>query len=134
MWPFFKRRKPTEILTKPSMDYLGEQDGAVERELKECLRRLFTMKPAVMRAYLCQVRYPDEMEISVALFIVGPEDSALVREVMKIFGEQFDRTQHLDVGFPDQDEEARLALSCRPFYGSGSPIPGEGGMHGSTLS
>jgi SseB protein C-terminal domain len=98
--------------------FIGEQDGAPERELKARLIGVLKRHTAVSRAYLAKVSYLENGEGGVALCLpsgVEPPE-ALVREVTAAFADLFSVDQHLDVILTSEDDEERLSKVCRPFY------------------
>ena len=55
-----------EKLTIFKVEFVGEQDGPPERELKLRLVMLFENEPSVRRAYLARVRYENASTTDVA--------------------------------------------------------------------
>ncbi len=98
--------------------FLGEQDGAHERRLKEAITVLLDLNAGVARAYLARVRY----EGTVSRVLLGlltrdkRENGTLALQMDRAFGALFNTSAHLDVIFLDDDGEARIRQSCRPFY------------------
>jgi len=119
MWPFSRRRKPPQRLTQPSVEFVGEQDGPPERELKGALCLAFKARPDVARAYLCRVRYDRAGTHAVALALSAPEDPGLADQVGQVFWQMFGRGVPLDIMFVESDVEMRLAKVCSPFYSAG---------------
>lgn len=117
MWPFSKRRKPEQIV-QPTVEFVGEQDGPPERELKAGLASLFATRAQVSRAYLCRVRYTDRGG-AVALAVVAPEDARLAADIGQVFRQMFGPSMFMDIMFLDSRMETRLASVCKPFYTAG---------------
>ncbi len=74
------------MLTVPAVEFLGEQDGPPERELKNALCAAFDQHPSVARAYLCRVRHECTGDPAVALAISAPENRQLVEQVGEMLG------------------------------------------------
>ena len=82
------------------LPFLREQDGKPERRLKNDIAIILKRKVAIERAYLVQVINRDEA--GVALCIKSRSDQAdmeLVRQVGRIFAQQFNAREHLDILF-----------------------------------
>jgi hypothetical protein len=110
-----------DVLPAGNIRFVGEQEGAVERELKDRLAKLFEVNKHVLRAYLANVDYQDVTPIGVALCLHSTtgEDLDLVQQIRTIFAAMFNSDQHLDVLFLSQMQEERLKEVCSPFYISG---------------
>jgi hypothetical protein len=98
--------------------FLGEQDGAIERELKAKLTNCFTSKQTVSSAYLVRVSYEEAPGPQVALCIRSGEGPAmeLVECSGKIFGSLFDPREHLDIFFLSETQLAVVEQVAKPFY------------------
>lgn len=107
-----ERRKESGV------QFLGEQDGPPERSLKSTLSRRFQGLIGLQRAYLVRVRYTETDAVQVALAVVADsvETEETVKLVQEVFSAQFNCKECLDVLFISQADEARLSLSCRPFF------------------
>jgi type III secretion system (T3SS) SseB-like protein len=104
------------------LEFLGEQDGPPERELKEALVRLFEAKGKVNRAYLARLSYLETGATGVGLCVpVDAYSVELVRAVGSVFSDLFGADQYLDVVFVTEDEEKRLRDVCRPFFKKPAP-------------
>jgi hypothetical protein len=117
---WFKSRpsRPPERLVALVINFIGEQDGPSERELKASLVELFRGEPTVERAYLARVDYDDETGVHVALCVkssVG-ENYSLNPRVANIFAGGFGTHEHLDTLFLRDDQEQELRRVCIPFY------------------
>lgn len=124
MWNLFNRSKDQlkkiQQLRVSCLEFVTEQVGDAEAELKERLVRIFQRNTQVMLAYLVNVRYPNAHQIKVALCLKHStgQDFELVREVGAEFGRMFNSEESLDIMFLKGDEEERIALVARPFYHS----------------
>ena len=101
-------------------EFLGERSGSVENTLKRELILEFATRPDVRRAYLASARFQSQTEPSMVLGIVSAraEDQSLVMRVGEIFRRQFPKDALLDILFLTPEQDADLALVCRPFYGA----------------
>jgi hypothetical protein len=104
---WFKRKhsRPPEQVRPPGIQFIGEQDGPPERDLKTRFIKLFRAEHTVQRAYLARADYGDANGVNVALCVnssVG-EDISLVSRVSDIFAEMFGGHEHLDVLFVRDD-------------------------------
>lgn len=99
--------------------FIGEQDGAHERRLKEAITVLLDLNAGVARAYLARVRYDDGTTGGVLLGLLtrdGQENGRLALQMDRAFGALFNTEAHLDVVFLDDAGDARIRKSCPPFY------------------
>jgi hypothetical protein len=112
------RSRPAETLQVPVLNFLGEQDGPPERNLKASLCQLFENRVHLQRAYLARVDYGVQGEFNVALCIrMGVSDDAELRKAIgKEFAQNFGKHEHLDIIFVREDQEGDLRNICRPFY------------------
>lgn len=102
--------------------FLGEQDGEIERELKDKLIEIFRQYPTVLKAYLSQAIYDKEENSSVVLCLKTTvlDDKKLVKDISEIFSSIFGRDQYLDTVFINESQEKQLIEICSPFYSSNS--------------
>ncbi len=95
------------------ISFIGEQDGAHERRLKEAITVLLDLNASVARAYLVHTNG------GVLLGLLRhdkTENGKLALQMDRAFGALFSTSAHLDVVFLDDEGDARLRKSCRPFY------------------
>src|SRR4030095_3695255 len=64
-----KASRPAEVITLPHIEFIGEQAGPVEDDLKAQLRQVLQKTPAVQSAYLAWLSYGDSPVNSVGLCI-----------------------------------------------------------------
>ena len=127
MWNFISRGKdqPKKIqqLKVRRVEFLGEQLGHAETEIKEKFIKIFEANRRVVLAYLVTVRYPDAEQPKVALCLTHStgKDLALVQELGAEFRRMFNVQESLDIMFIKPGEMERIATVARPFYRS--PLP-----------
>lgn len=99
------------------VEFLGEQDGPPERELKALLQKELRRFPTVRRAYLARVGFAPDAAVSVALCIApsSKDDQAIVQTVSRVFGAYFASEAHLDIVFLDAEQEEDLRRVCGSF-------------------
>lgn len=141
---FFSRKpKPSrrpETLTPLRINFIGEQTGSTEDDLKSRFRQLFASVRSVQSAYLARLSYGGPPEYSTGLFVSGligspsspsaPSgnsvglcirstigiDAGLQKRIGQIFAEVFRQAEWLDVVFIRDDQELELKKVCRPFF------------------
>jgi hypothetical protein len=109
---WFKRTvepsKPPEVIEPQRIDFIGEQAGPVEDDLKIRIRGVFTATPTVQRAYLARLAYGEPSGFSVGLCIrsAGGIDQQLQKQLAQVFAEVPCANEHLDILFLRGDQEA----------------------------
>ena len=113
-----KASRPAEVITLPRIEFVGEQAGAFEDDLKAQLRQVLQKTPAVQRAYLARLSYGDPAAYSVGLCIrsTAGVDHPLRKRLAHIFTDMFSGDQYLDILFIREDQEEQLKKVCVPFY------------------
>ena len=113
------------------VQFVGEQDGPPERELKEKLAT--SLRPmGVQKAYLAVVSYAERKgpqnaagdgagpELNVALCLsltdTAAEKSEIVQRASHDFAAMFGPTQHMDIIFLTDQQDVALKKVCQPFY------------------
>ena len=113
------------------VQFVGEQDGPPERELKERLAN--SLRPmGVQKAYLAVVSYAERKgpqnaagdgagpELNVALCLsladAAVEKNEIVARASHDFAAMFGPSQHMDIIFLTDQQEVALGTVCRPFY------------------
>lgn len=101
----------------PQIQFVGEQDGPVEREFKQRLIEFFGHDRRVDAAYLARVAYSDATPVVVALCLrVKPEEERVLAEsAAQVFSSMFGRHEHLDILFLDAQQETELSKVCPAF-------------------
>lgn len=99
------------------VEFLGEQDGPAERELKTLLEVELKRFSSVHRAYLARVGFAPNAEISIALCIApsAANRKEIVEVVHRTFSSLFETAAHLDILFPNEEQEIDLLRVCRSF-------------------
>jgi hypothetical protein len=103
------------------LDFLGEQDGPAERELKKQLTDFFSRAQWVRAAYLARVTYETMGSVNVALCVRGQpgQARAFAERVGCIFASIFGSHEHLDIIWLAPEQEAALTQVCRAFFDAG---------------
>jgi len=101
-----------------AITFVGEQDGVRELRLKEAISVLLDLSATVARAYLVRASL-DGITGGVMLGLVThdkKESGKLASQMDRAFGALFNTEAHLDVVFLDDEADALVRQSCRPFY------------------
>lgn len=108
------------------VQFVGEQDGAPERDLKGRLTDLFLRDPNIYRAYLARVFYqrPPCKAVALCLRVQPGTESSIGTKVGSTFASMFSDHEHLDIMFITVAQERKIATCCRPFF-SAPPPEGE---------
>jgi hypothetical protein len=98
--------------------FVGEQDGAHERRLKEAISVLLDLDTTVTRAYLVRASYDGVTGRAVLGLLTHDrqESGKLALQMDRAFGALFNTEAHLDVVFLDDEADARIRKSFAPFY------------------
>ena len=113
------QRGRQESLHVDDVEFLAEQDGVPERELKEALRPVLLGHAPAKRAYLAVIRYSGDPDHHVALCLASELNSdvkTLVRECADVFVSLFRSDIHLDTILVNGVQELRLKNVCWPFF------------------
>ncbi len=114
-------QRPQEVRV-PSVRFMGEQDGPPERLLKGRLVEFFRQRCDVRRAYLAQIDAGGRPGVVLCVSSIFGPDRALAEKIGVIFAAVFDSREHLDIMFPNEEQEAALMKVCAPFWLSGTAI------------
>lgn len=113
----FFQRSAASVRTEPRVEFLGEQDGIPEGELKALLVETLKGFPSVAHAYLARVGFQPADHRSVALCLVaGQPNPRIVREVRTQFRALFAKNAFVDIIFLSDDQQADVARVCPAFY------------------
>lgn len=113
-----KASRPSETIKPPRIEFVGEQAGPVEDDLKAKFCQVFAEMPDIRSAYLARLSYGEPAGYSVGLCIrsrIGI-DHPLQKRLGQIFTDTFSGDQYLDILFIRDDQEEELKKVCRPFY------------------
>jgi hypothetical protein len=119
---WFKREnkgtRRTEVFDRQRIDFIGEQSGTVEDELKARLREIFDATPSVRSAYLARLSYGEPTGYSVGLCIRCSTgvDQKLQQQLGEVFAKTFRSNQYLDILFIREDQELVLKNVCKAFF------------------
>lgn len=107
-----------QSLQSQQIVFLGEQDGAVERELKSVLTACLAADGEITAAYLVRVSLTETPGISVALCLYPDTKSreALLQCVSTLFRSRFNATQHLDILFLKNTQKLEIDQVAKPFF------------------
>jgi hypothetical protein len=111
--------RPPETICPPRIEFVGEQSGPVEDDLKARFRQVFRNSVNVQRAYLARLSYGEPSSahsVALCIFSSTDVDQSLQEHLGKIFTELFKPGEHLDILFVRSDQEEQLKSVCRPFY------------------
>jgi hypothetical protein len=112
------RNRDPRLRQERRIEFLGEQDGVGERELKASLQATFRHHPEVLRAYLARIGFSPAAEPSVALCLAckDADRSRIMDDVGQVFGLLFSSENHLDIVFLNEEQEDDLKRVCAPFF------------------
>src|SRR5437763_12651193 len=96
------------------VEFLGEQDGVPEAELKAALRPILSGSDSIKRAYLARVGFQPQTASSVALCLAGSQEvsPALLRKLTSTFAQQFNSASALDILRVSPEQEVDLQRVC----------------------
>lgn len=108
----------SETITPPRIDFLAEQTGEAEEQLKNSLRRFYAEFPRVRRAYLVQASFGEPPVCSVILCerFVEHFEKIYLRSYKHTFNEISRRRNFYDWLLLDENREQELRKVCKPFY------------------
>jgi hypothetical protein len=114
----FQRKKAHTRIQVLSIEFLGEQTGPVEDELKQRWTSYFRTELSISKAYLVRTRYDNSGAAHISLCIQATDHNhrQILKQTTDVFREMFNPSQSLDVIFLSSDEEQRVAGVCTPFY------------------
>jgi len=113
-----KRKKQLYNVPLQEIQFICEQDGLPEKELKTKLTKTFIQDKGIQKAYLARVSYrcSDEYLVALCLSISSGNEVSRVKKVSKYFSSIFGQNQHLEVLFLDSELESCVSKVCTPFY------------------
>jgi hypothetical protein len=106
--------------TSRRIQFLGEQDGPSEQELKRQLSDFLRCEREIQKAYLVQIARDATSTPNVALCLVGEQTNILqvVQCCGTIYNELFQSTECIEVLFLNELQRSEVNLVARPFYAS----------------
>ena len=99
-WPkSVSSRRPSEELRAQAINFVAEQDGLPERELKTKLVTLFGQLRLVRTAYLSRVQYENTGPLEMVLCVRGQpgQNRVFANRVGDVFASMFGGHEHLDI-------------------------------------
>src|SRR5438128_597740 len=110
-------KKTPGPLTVQSIDFVGDQNGPSERDLKRELSSLFSKRLDVLRAYLASVKYEDgSAHVALCIRATGTDFESIVTAAGEIFYPMFNQDTALDFIQLNDEKESRLKSVCQPFF------------------
>jgi hypothetical protein len=113
MW--WDLRAPNSFMPEP-VDFVGQQAGPVEDELKRAFLQVIAATPTVQSAYLARIYRGSMPSVAVCIRSTIGMDDKVENRLSAIFRSRFRADQRLDFLFLLEDEESRLREVCPPFY------------------
>jgi hypothetical protein len=96
--------------------FLGEQDGVPEAQLKQALIALFRQDERVSKAYLARAEHGQAPAVVLALRVAPGCEKEILGTVGSVFWKMFGSEERLDIIFPSDLQEEKLAAVCLPFF------------------
>lgn len=111
-------RKLVTQLHVPTVKFLGEQDGPVERTAKARWLPILSASPTIRRAFLVRASYeaPNDIHVMLALCSTGGPDLTLIEALRVPYADIFSRDCPLDMVFINATQESDIERVCPPFY------------------
>lgn len=112
------KRKAATHSHVAKVKFLGEQDGPVERTIKEQWSAILSASPEIRRAFLVRASYEgsNEMHVVLALCSRAGADQTLLEALRVPYAAIFHRDCPLDMVFANASEESHIEKVCPPFY------------------
>lgn len=121
----FLRRERIVGRVEPRVEFLGEQDGAPERELKAQVVKILERFPSVQRAYLARVGYQPAGQTAVAICMYSDHPNvAAAGAIGDAFHALFSKGSFVDLFFLSAEQDVDAARVCRPFYSRAGSLGG----------
>ena len=114
----FGRSVPVEIHVQPAIEFVGEQVGDVEQNIKSQWLPIFARDTSVREAYLSVATYDHGTTFQPVLCVKrsGGANAALVDALAEPFRRDFSDGQALDIVFLQPEQERLVKLVCEAFY------------------
>jgi hypothetical protein len=118
-WLKFKpRRKLLTQLPAPRFEFLGEQDGPVERTIKAQWVPILSSRPEIRRAFLVRASYDGSSDVHVLLALRSTRgsDVSLLEALRVPYAAVFRADCPLDMMYVNSAQESQIERVCPPFY------------------
>ena len=114
----FGRPALAQPFKQPDLQFVAEQDGPVEQDLKARWMAILSLHPEVQRAYLALGTYDTSQSYQPLLCIRSSRgnDPRLVDQLAAPFKELFSQDCALDIMFISGERETELRQVCHAFY------------------
>ena len=114
----FGRPALAESWVLPRVEFIGEQNGHSEQEVKARWKTILNRHPEVQRAYLALAAYDHRENYQPVLCIpsMAEQDVRLVDELAEPFKDIFARDCALDIVFLTAEKEEEVRKVCRAFH------------------
>lgn len=119
----FLRRKRDGVGEREVREYLGEQVGLAEDDLKSALVKEFLAGHGVVRAYLAVACFGNESleRVVLAVCAEGELETELESRIRQVFNSLFSDASSLDLVQVTGAEESALRRVCLPFFTAKPP-------------
>jgi hypothetical protein len=108
-------KHPQEIHV-PRVRFLGPQDGPAEQIFKDRVAEFFKKDRSVHAAFLARADIGGAATVALCLKTQFGPDRGMAEKVGTIFKTVFNAQVHLDIMFPNANQEAELTRVCKPFF------------------
>lgn len=117
-----KKAKSSYRVPLQEIQFVCEQDGIPEKELKTQLTKIFIKDRGIQRAYLVRISYKcsDEYLVALCLSISSGLERPRVKKVSRCFSSIFGDDQHLEILFLTPELQSQVDKVCVPFYVKGN--------------
>ena len=118
-WLKFKPKgEPVTQQRVPTVNFLAEQDGPVERTVKARWLPILSAAPQIRRAFLVRAAYegPNDLHVVLALCSTAGADLKLIKALRVPYADIFSRDCPLDMMFVSSAQGSQIERVCPPFY------------------
>lgn len=115
------RRNPQPVVPRvapPAVTWHAEQDGEVERRVKERWVQMFRLAPPIRRAFLAKATRPGETDPGVLLVLISrdPPDAELLQSIERIAVADLPAELRFETLWLKPGEFAPIERVCTAFY------------------
>lgn len=118
--PWLKRSPRRPLVTEiraTKLEFLGEQDGPIERDLKARWLPILSANADISRAFLARATYQDgALHVVLGLCSKKQADLALINALRIPYAALMHKDCPLDMSFLNKEQECQLEKVCAPFY------------------